>query len=103
MDPKDDVRWWCYVLRPTRADILQTGPTPAEAELMAAHWAYTTELHASGRLALAGRTTDADAFAVIIVSAPDEDAADALVAAEPGVAGGLFTAELHPFELMLTG
>ena len=45
----------------------------------------------------------ADAFAVIIVSAPDEDAADALVAAEPGVAGGLFTAELHPFELMLTG
>ncbi len=42
MAASDETRWWCYLLRPTRPDILQTGPTPAEAELMGAHWAYTT-------------------------------------------------------------
>jgi uncharacterized protein len=104
MDASDATAWWCYLLRPTRPDILQTGPTPAEEALMGAHWAYTTELHAAGRIALAGRTLRPDdTFAVIVVSAPDEDAATALVTAEPGVAGGLFTAELYPFELMLTG
>jgi uncharacterized protein YciI len=96
--------WWCYTLRPTRADILQTGPTAAERELMDAHWAYTTELHAAGRVALAGRTTrPEDTFAVIVVSAPDEEAARRLLDAEPGVAGGLFTGELYPFDLMLGG
>ncbi len=103
MNASDETHWWCYLLRPTRPDILQTGPTAEEAALAAAHWAYTTELHAAGRVALAGRTVgEGDTFAVIVVSAPDEGAAAELVAAEPGVAGGLFTAELHPFELMLT-
>ena len=102
--PAADQTWWCYLLRPTRADILETGPTPEEAELIGAHWAYTTELHAAGRLALAGRATGhGDAFAIIVVNAPSEDAAQQLVTAEPGVAGGLFTAELYPFELMLVG
>jgi uncharacterized protein len=103
--PPADPMWWCYLLRPTRADIIATGPTPEEAQLIGAHWAYTSELHAAGRLALAGRATgvDGDAFAIIVVNAPSEEAARQLVAAEPAVAGGVFAAELYPFELMLLG
>ena len=67
MAASDETRWWCYLLRPTRPHILQTGPTPAEAELMGAHWAYTTPPPSSS----GGRSRGA---------------------------GGLFTAELHPFE-----
>lgn len=71
---------------------------------MGAHWNHTVALHDAGRLALAGRTLRPDdTFAVIVVSAPDEASAQQLVDEEPGVAGGLFTAELYPFELMLGG
>jgi hypothetical protein len=52
-----DGSWFCYVLRPTRPDILQTGPTPEESALTARHWDYTLGLFRDGRLALAGRTT----------------------------------------------
>ena len=97
-----DGSWFCYLLRPTRPDILQTGPTPEEAALTARHWDYTVGLFRDGRLAVAGRTTSpGDAFATIVVRADDEDAARAMMEGDPGVAEGLFSAALHPFELFM--
>jgi uncharacterized protein YciI len=97
-----DGSWFCYVLRPTRPDILETGPTAEEAELTGRHWQYTLGLHEEGRLAVAGRTTTpGDTFAVIVVRAEDEAAARTTMEADPGVAEGLFQAVLHPFELLM--
>lgn len=90
---------YAYLLRPTRADILDTGPTPAEERLMTAHWDYTRERHAAGEIALAGRVLPpGEAFAVMVTTVTDESRARSLVAAEPGVTGGLFTASLRVFE-----
>ena len=97
-----DGTWFCYVLRPTRPDILETGPTPEEGELTARHWEYTVGLYKEGTLALAGRTTTpGDTFATIVVRADDEAAARRIMEGDPGVAGGLFSAVLHPYELFM--
>ena len=96
---------YAYLLRPSRADILESGPTEHEARLQAEHWDYTTALYADGRLRFAGRTlTPGDPFAVLVVSAEDDDAARSIVDQEPGIRGGLFTlVSLRPFDVVLLG
>ena len=54
--PMTPVQTFAYRLLPTRADILLTGPTEREAELMMAHWGYCEQLYAEGRLVFAGRS-----------------------------------------------
>ena len=57
----------------------------------------------SGQLILAGRTKEPGdkTFGIAIFEAPDETAARAFMQADPAVAGGLMTAELHPFAVAL--
>ena len=101
----DPASTYAYLLRPSRADILETGPTEEEKRLQAEHWDYTTTLHADGRLRFAGRTlTAADPVAVLVVAADDDEAARRIVAEEPGVRGGLFTlVSLRRFDVALLG
>ena len=57
----------------------------------------------SGQLILAGRTSEPGdkTFGIAIFDAADEDAAGRLMEEDPAVAGGLMTAELHPFAVAL--
>jgi uncharacterized protein len=57
----------------------------------------------SGQLILAGRTkeTGDKTFGIAIFQAPDEGAARKFMEEDPAVAGGLMTAELHPFAVAL--
>jgi len=57
----------------------------------------------SGQLILAGRTSEPGdkAFGIAIFEAPDENAARKFMQEDPAVAGGLMTAELHPFAVAL--
>lgn len=96
---------WMYTLRTTRPAIKVEGPTPEETAIVARHWAHVQQLHAAGQLILAGRTLDlgSEGFATIIFHASSEDAARAIMEADPGVQGGVFQAQLHPYQAMLLG
>ena len=94
---------YIYRIQPTRQDMLRDGPTEDEARLTAAHFAYLQEQQAAGSLILAGRTlsTDESAFGIAIFEARDDEGMQRLTEDDPGVAGGLFRAEWHPFRIAL--
>lgn len=83
--------------------MLTLGPTDAERDAIAAHFAYLSTLHANGSLSLAGRTANNDprTLGIALLHAPDESSARALVAADPCVAIGVMTAELLPFRVAI--
>jgi uncharacterized protein YciI len=94
-----------YTLRPTRLAMLTEGATPEEQAIAGRHWAYSQELLTRGTLVFAGRTMQRDptTFAFAVVRAASLDAARALAEGDPAVAGGVFTAEVFPFQPMLMG
>jgi uncharacterized protein YciI len=57
----------------------------------------------SGQLILAGRTRESGdkTFGIAIFEAADEAAARKFMEADPAVAAGVMTAELHPFAVVL--
>ena len=88
---------WLYRIVPTRPEMV-TAPTPEELEIVAAHFAYLVDLRDRGILILAGRTQEGTGtFGITIFEADDEDAARAIMRADPGVSGGVFAASLHPY------
>lgn len=91
------------ILKPLRADMLLTGPTPQEAETIGRHFAYLQELCRRGSVVLAGRTTTEDehTFGVVIFKAESAHAANELVLADPAVAGKVMSATLTPFRIAL--
>ena len=96
---------YMYTLRPTRLAITTEGPTEAEAAIVARHWAYLQQLLARGILIFGGRTlvTNEDCFASIVFRADSEEKARAVMEADPGVQGGIFSARLFPYQVMLMG
>lgn len=91
---------YAYRLLPTRSDILLTGPTERETDLMMAHWGYCEQLHGAGSLVFGGRSDrPEDPWALIVLAGVDAAGAEEVMSAEPGVQGGLFTAKLFPFEI----
>jgi uncharacterized protein YciI len=90
---------WLYVLRPLRAGMLSEGPDEREAAALSAHVEYMRELSESGVLILAGRTQyeDMRTMGLVILRAENEQAARAVMEADPPVLAGIMSAELHPY------
>jgi uncharacterized protein YciI len=67
------------------------------------HFTRFQDAAKSGQLILAGRTSEPGdkTFGIAIFEAPDEDTARKFMQQDPAVAGGLMTAELHPFAVAL--
>ena len=67
------------------------------------HFVRFQQAAKSGQLILAGRTSEPGdkTFGIAIFEASDEDAARKFMQEDPAVAGGLMTAELHPFAVAL--
>jgi len=67
------------------------------------HFVRFQQAAKSGQLILAGRTSELGdkTFGIAIFEAPDENAARNFMEEDPAVAGGLMTAELHPFAVAL--
>ena len=67
------------------------------------HFARFQEAIKTGQLILAGRTSESGdkTFGIAIFEAADEAAARKFMEADPAVAGGQLTAELHPFAIAL--
>jgi uncharacterized protein YciI len=74
--------------------------SPAEQAVMSEHFEYLTSLLEAGKLILAGPSLDPP-FGIIVLEAESEDAARRLIAADPSVAAGVQTPELHPFRASL--
>lgn len=88
---------WLYRIVPTRAEMV-TEPTQSELDIVTAHFEYLVSLRDRGILILAGRTQEAQGtFGITIFEADDEEAARAVMDADPGVSGGVFSATLHPY------
>jgi len=96
---------FAYRIQPTRADMLASGPTPAEADVVQKHYEYLRGLTAAGTVVLAARTltTDERAFGLVILHASDEAAARGVMERDPAVAEGVMGSELFPYRIALWG
>jgi uncharacterized protein YciI len=92
-----------YRIRPTRPAMLVEGPTEGEAEIVGQHFDYLRHLVDAGVVLMAGRTlnTDDSAFGIAVFVADSNDAAEALMRADPAVAQGVMSAELFPYRVAL--
>ena len=92
-----------YVLRLVPRLYSDANWTKEDKTVLERHFARFQEATKSGQLILAGRTSEPGdkTFGIAIFEAPDEAAARAFMEADPTVAGGLMTAELHPFAVAL--
>ncbi|HEX5262978.1 MAG TPA: YciI family protein [Phenylobacterium sp.] len=82
--------------------IYRAGPAwkpgvPMSRQGLGPHAAYMAKLQAEGRTVAAGPMLDADS-GMMIVRAPNAEAARAIMAADPSVTSGIFVVEMHPWE-----
>jgi uncharacterized protein YciI len=75
--------------------------TDAEAEVFGRHFAHLQQLLADGTLVLAGPTMGPTNTGIAVFEADDEEAATALMNADPVVAEGICRGELRPFVVSL--
>ncbi|MCH7591930.1 MAG: hypothetical protein IH989_04000 [Planctomycetes bacterium] len=67
-----------------------------------AHVAYLTAAAEEWTLVLAGRSTDGEGPAVVIIETDSREEAERFMARDPFVAGRIMRASLHPFRVSLT-
>ncbi len=92
-----------YRIQPARGDMLITGPTDFEANVVGRHFDYLKRLMAEGVVILAGRTMNCDesSFGIVIFNAPTDAAALSIMTADPAVNEGVMRAELFPYNTAL--
>ena len=92
-----------YVLRLVPRLHAETAWTKEDEAVLGRHLARFKEAIQSGQLILAGRTMEPGdkTFGIAIFEAADEAAARAFMEADPAVAAGLMTADVHPFAVVL--
>jgi uncharacterized protein YciI len=92
-----------YVLKLVPRLYADSAWTKEDNAVLERHLARFQDATKSRRLILAGRTSEPvdKTFGIAIFEAPDEDAARKFMQEDPSVAGGLMTAQLHPFAVAL--
>ena len=92
-----------YVLRLVPRLHADSAWTKEDNAVLERHFVRFQQAARSGQLILAGRTAEPGdkTFGIAIFEASDEDAARKFMQEDPAVAGGLMTAELHPFAVAL--
>ena len=91
---------WIYFLHPPREDFAAT-MTDEERTVWGVHFERLQRLLAEGTLVLAGPTLGRVNTGICVIEAPDEDAARAIMDADPAIAGGFARGELRPFRVSL--
>jgi uncharacterized protein len=92
-----------YVLRLAPRLHADVNWTPEDKKVLQRHFVRFQEAIKAGQLILAGRTSESGdkTFGIAVFQAKDEAAARKFMEDDPAVAGGLMTAELHPFTVAL--
>lgn len=85
--------------------MLTEGPTEAEQATVGEHFQYLVSLHQQGRLYLAGRTLDdsADTLGIAVIRAADDAEAEATLAQDPAIKGGVFKGQVRPYAVAVGG
>jgi uncharacterized protein YciI len=101
----DDKNYYLYKIHPTRLDMLTSGPTPAEAEIISQHFDYLKALTERGTAIFVGRTltTDERTFGITVFQADSEEIAQDIMKNDPAVVARVMRAELFPFRIVLMG
>jgi uncharacterized protein YciI len=86
------------LLRPAFDSRFMAGASPEQRALVDQHGEYLLGLAEQGTLVLAGRCWDGP-VGIVIVTAEDEAAARAILAADPSLVAGLQSAEIYPFSI----
>ena len=85
-------------LEPVRKDFTLQTMTEAERPVVGEHVAYLTGLLAKGTLTFAGQAFDPKGFwGIVVVNAPDLEAAKAILNGDPVIKSKLFAGEAIPF------
>jgi uncharacterized protein len=92
-----------YVLRLVPRLYADANWTSEDKQVLQRHFVRFQDAIKSGQLILAGRTSESGdkTFGIAIFEAKDQAAAQKFMEEDPAVAGGLMTAELHPFTVAL--
>lgn len=91
---------WLYFIHPPRENLAAT-MTAEEQEVWSVHFEHLQQLLADGVLILAGPTLGPVNTGLCVFEAPDEQAARAVMEADPVIAGGYARGELRPFRASL--
>lgn len=91
---------YLMLLNPAREDFFEN-PDPADAAKIQEHFQRLQQLTQEGVVLFAGPSTDQIGPGIVIFEAESEDAAREIMEADPAVASGVFTAELHPLGFSL--
>ena len=92
---------YIYIVRPTRSDMLKTGLTPEEEQVISEHSDYLNKFADQGVMNLYGRTQAADeeAFGLVIFRAESEESAREIMENDPAVKKGVKRANLYPYRV----
>ena len=91
---------WIYFLHPPRDDFAAT-MTEREQAVWAQHFLRLQGLLADGVMILVGPTLGRINTGIAVFEAPDEEAAQRIMAEDPAIAGGFARGELRPFRVAL--
>jgi len=90
---------YLIVLKPPRPTFV-TDATDEESAAVGEHFEYLKKLLSDGVLIMAGRTDGAE-MGLVVLTATNEAAGEAIMNADPAVKAGVFSAKLYPYRLAL--
>lgn len=94
---------YVYILKVAPRFHAEAAWTDTENAAVARHFARLAEAAKSGKVILAGRTTESldETFGIVIFEAESTEAASEFMRSDPAVIAGLMTATLHPYAVAL--
>ncbi len=92
-----------YKIQPVRPELLTTGSTSDEKEIITQHFSYLRTLEEKGVVILAGRTlnTDSTSFGIVIFNSESAEAAQRILHEDPAVKNNVFRGEVFPYQIAL--
>ncbi len=99
----NELESFLYVLRPRRPDMLSTGHTEEEMQVIGRHANYLRDLTDQKIVVLAGHTENSgdDTFGLVVLYADSRESAAQIMGDDPAVKEDVLTAELHDFSIAM--
>ena len=90
-----------YRIVPTRLEMLVSGPTEREMQVIEAHFTHLKRLADEGVVLMAGRTIDTGAatWGIVVFTAPSLAEAEVVMRGDPAIAEGVMHCELFPYRV----
>ena len=90
-----------YRIVPTRLEMLVSGPTEREMQVIESHFAHLRQLAEDGVVLMAGRTieTGPATWGIVVFTAPSLAEAEAVMRSDPAIAQGVMHCELFPYRV----